>query len=400
MSYSVQTSKSELSAMMHGTTLSQVENINGVFNRAARQLLLDIDPTETKINEQLGVVYQGTFNYACPVSLKGNKVIDLYWQGGRLQRDLFKQVYNQTFDIEKVANPVNQFTIFQNKGTKTIKIAYNNTSRSVLMNPASSISSNGTWVASGTASNLAQNNLITDNGGSVLSFDLLTGTGYLTNSNMSPVDLTAHLNQSGLFWDLFIPLASRLSSVSIRFGSDASNYWEKTGITTQFDGTAFVNNQNNVYALWSGMTKVGSPVVSNITYVQLGFTATNDIYGSNFAQVWSKLGFVFNIEYYSKYLFSTSLGVWQETTTDDSDIINLDTDSYNLLLNLTGLYATQQALGQDAGYDTNFFSDAYKLGLMRYKSMYKSEISKPQMSYYKRTYNGYLPMLGWDQRNN
>jgi hypothetical protein len=148
------------------------------------------------------------------------------------------------------------------------------------------------------------------------------------------------------------------------------------------------------------MTKVGSPVVSNITYVQLGFTATNDIYGSNFAQVWSKLGFVFNIEYYSKYLFSTSLGVWQETTTDDSDIINLDTDSYNLLLNLTGLYATQQALGQDAGYDTNFFSDAYKLGLMRYKSMYKSEISKPQMSYYKRTYNGYLPMLGWDQRNN
>jgi len=400
MSYNVLTAKSELSAMMHGTSLSQVENISGVFNRSARQLLLDIDPSETKILSQLGTVYQGVYDYSCPTDLKGNKVIDLYWQGGRLQRDLFRQVYNQTFDLEKITNPVNQFTVFQNKGVKTLRIAYNNSSRSIYINPASSVNGNGTWTASGTASNLNENDIINDNGGSVLSFDITTGTGYVENSTMSAVDLTAHLNQSGIFWDIFCPIASNLTSISVRFGSDSSNYWEKTGITTQFSGNSFVNNMNTPYALWSGMTKVGSPVVSNITYIRLGFVASADIAGMSFAQIWSKLGFVFNIEYYSKYLFSSVAGTWQETTTNDSDIINLDTDSYNLFIYQCALNAVQQALGQDAGYDTNLFRDAYAMALMRYKSMYKSEISKPQIPYYKKTYGGYLPMLGWDQRNN
>jgi hypothetical protein len=380
--------------MLHGTTLGQITNINGVFNRSARQLLLDIDPAETKVMAQLGTVYQGVYNYACPTDLKGNKIVDLYWQGGRSYREVFVQTYNQNFDVSKDYSLVNKFTIFQNKGVKTIRIDYNNSGRSISINPINSITGNGTWSASGTASNVVQNNLITDNGNAVLSFDVATGTGYLENSTMSAVDLSNHLNQSGIFWDFFVPLASSLTSCSIRFGSDSSNYWEKTGITTHFDGSSFVNNQNNVYSAWSGMTKVGSPDESSITYVRLGFVASADITGLSVAQLWSKLGFVFNIEYYSKYLFSSLAGVWQETVLDDSDLINLDTDSYNLFLYLCVLGATQQALGQDSGFDTNEFLMLYQKGLARYKSMYKSEISKPQLPYYKRTFNGYWPNAG------
>jgi hypothetical protein len=388
----------ELSAMLHGTTLSQVENIFGVYNRSGRQLLLDIDPDETRIETQLATsVYQGVFDYPAPDDLKGDKVIDLYWQGGRNYRDRFFKTTPQNFDLTK-AFYFNQFCVFRNKGVKTLRIAYNNSSRSIGINPANSLTGNGTWAASGTASNISVNNLITDNGGSVISFDITAGAGYLTNSTMTALDLSAHLNQSGIFWDIYVPTASRISSLEIRWGSDSSNYWEATGITTQFDGNALVNNYNQIYTLWQNATKIGSPDATKIKYVRLTFNASNSISGVCFAQLWSRLGFVFNIDYYSKFLFSNTAGTWIESITDNSDNINLDTDSFNVFISQCALNCVQQALGQDAGYDTNFFSQQYQEALKRYKSMYKSEIQKKQESYYNTTFKGYRPYIGYSQQ--
>jgi hypothetical protein len=120
-------------------------------------------------------------------------------------------------------------------------------------------------------------------------------------------------------------------------------------------------------------------------------------YGVSFCQIQNSLGFLFDIEYYSKYLFRTSTGTWKETTDSDSDIINLDTESYNIFLYQAAFLAVQQALGQDAGYDTNVFLDKYNQAIIRYKKMYKSEVQKPQIPYYTRTFNGYNGLLGRNQ---
>ena len=73
------------------------------------------------------------------------------------------------------------------------------------------------------------------------------------------------------------------------------------------------------------------------------------------------LGTILEYEYYSKYLFRDAVtGAFQETVTDDSNLINLDTESYNLLFNLTTFLAVQQQQGLDAMfYDGNFFGQAY-----------------------------------------
>ena len=403
MSYSVQTAKAELSAMLHGTTLSQVENIYGCFNRGARQLLLDIDPTETKILAQMATpLYDGVFDYSAPDDLKGDKVIDLIPQVSRTPRDRISQVYNQEFDIYKDIALVNRFTILHNKGLKTLRVAYNNSSRSISINNADDITSNGTWAASGTGSNLAQDSQTVLNNQSVLKFDMTAGTAYLTNSTMSSVDLTNHLNQSAIFWSVYLPVgtSSDMTSLEIRFGSDSSNYWEKTGITTNFQGNAFVDGWNTIEVLWSATTKVGSPDVSVIDYVRATFVANADVAGVEFGQIWSKLGFITNIEYYSKFLFrNSSTGTWQETVLTDSDLINLDTESYNLFLYQVALACVQQALGQDAGYDTNLFMDKYNQALIRYKQMYKSEVSKPQSTYYSNPHTPYTEYLGRNSIN-
>lgn len=76
-------------------------------------------------------------------------------------------------------------------------------------------------------------------------------------------------------------------------------------------------------------------------------------------------------------------GAYQEKVTDPSNLINLDTESYNLLFNLVAFLATQQQQGLDASfYDGNFFGQEYQKGVTRYKALYKSQRQKPQSIYY------------------
>jgi hypothetical protein len=397
MSLSVATAKSELESMLHGTTLSQIGNVAGVFNRAARQLLLDIDPQETKRSAILTLpVYCGTYDYITPTDLKGNKIIDLYPQGTRNMREVFTQVFNQDFDVNKNYPMMNTFTMLHNSGQKVLRISYNNTSRNILLNPASMIAGNGSWYVSGTASNLSVDNQFMDNGQPVLKFDITTGAGYLNNTTIPALDLTNHLNQSGIFLDIIIPSggASKLTSVDIRIGSDPANYWEVTGLNTTFQGKAFIDGLNNLYTLFSSMTKVGNPDITKITCLRMTFTASAAITGLEFAQIWSKLGFISSVEYYSKYLFSDIAGIWKETTTDDSDLINLDTESYNIFMYLLQIFANQQALGQNASFDAIFSDTGYQKAVIRYKSLYKSEVSNTHGTYYRKTFNGYRDLVG------
>ena len=117
-------------------------------------------------------------------------------------------------------------------------------------------------------------------------------------------------------------------------------------------------------------------------------------YKSIFIYIFS--GTILSYEYYSKYLFRDAItGAFQETVTDNSNFINLDTESFNLMVYLVAYFAVQQQQGLDAMfYDGNFFLQQYQQGLARYKSMYKSELQKPQSSYYTMNKPGYTRYLG------
>ena len=85
MAYSVQTAKNDLAGVLHGTQLSQIQNLDGVFNRAARQLLLDLDPQETKrVVEFTNPIFNTVFDYPIAADVKGNKIIDIRPQVRRL----------------------------------------------------------------------------------------------------------------------------------------------------------------------------------------------------------------------------------------------------------------------------------------------------------------------------
>lgn len=394
MSYSITTCNADLSAVLHGTTLNKVTNLNNLHNRTARKLLLDIDPIET-IRKVLSTTpfYNQVWDYSCPTDLKGNRIIDISPQYIRTPSQIISQTYNQTFDINKNEfSPPSEFTIQWNNYIRTIRINDTSLPQGISIDTCEATTG---WTANSTASNLTEDNVNFASGTGSLSFDVTTGTGSISKTLASTLDMSTQLNQASLFYYLYLPTGSQLTSTSIRWGSSSSNYYTRTFTTTN-EGNAFATGWNLIRADWLGATVVGSPTVTAIAYVDILVTVTANQTGIKVDNIISNMGLYRTIEYYSKYLYrSASTGAFQETVLDNSDLINLDTDSYNLYFNLLAFYATQQVQGLSAlFFDDSFFGQEYQKDKLRYTSMIKSQVQKPGESYYTATKGGYGKFLG------
>lgn len=398
MAYNITTLKNDLSAVLHGTTNNQIQNLDGVINRAARQLLLDLDPQETKrVVEFVNPIFNTVFDYPIAADVKGNKLIDIFPSVQRLPWDIWTQAYNQAFDVAKqnVFSLLNMFTLNFNTSIKTLRINAPFLNPPIIINQIEGISLNGTWATGGTASNLTVNNTNFAQGSGSLQTIVTTGTGYIENSTMTAVNLSAVVNQASLFVWIYVPTGANLTSVDLRLGSSSTNYYHLT-VTANQQATAFVNGWNLCQFTWSSMAVTGTPNSTALNYARISLIMTGTNTGVLFNGLDSILGTILNYSYYSKYLFRDAItGVYQETVTDDSNLINLDTESFNLLFNLVAFLAVQQQQGLDAAfYDGNFFGQQYQAGLVRYKAMYKSELQKPQSSYYNMPDTTYNNIIG------
>lgn len=398
MAYNIQSLKNDLQGAIHGTTLNQITNLNGVINRAARQLLLDVDPQETKRTlEFVNPIFNTVFDYPIAADVKGNTIVDIRPQVRRIPRDIWSQAYNQAFDVAKqnIYASADMFTMNFNTGIKTLRINAPFLNPPVIVNEAEGTAVNGTWTVGGTASNLTTNNMNFVQGSGSLQFDIATGTGWVENATMSAVNLSEVLNQAYLFAWAYVPTGSNLTSVELRWGSSSANYYHLS-VTQNQQAIAFVNGWNQEQFIWSSAATVGSPNPATINYVRVSLTVSAGMTGCLVNGINSILGTILEYEYYSKYMFrDATTGTFQETVTDDSNLINLDTESYNLLFNLVGYLAVQQQQGLDASfYDGSFFQNAYQDALAKYKARYKSELQKPQSVYYPVPPKGYNRVIG------
>lgn len=401
--YSIDDLNQELLGMMHGTTLNQVENPLGAHTRAARRLLGDVDPQETKIVSEFGKLYDGVFDYPLAVDVKGNKVVDLFPQANRKPWQNFSQTYNKDFDLWKEFTLVPDFTPRYAGAVRTIRIAANGLQTGILVNNANGYNTDGTWTAGNNVSAVTTNNQYMWNGGTgSVSFTLdqtgVPGTvGIIKNTTGTAVNLSSHYNNADEFFSIYFPDASAITSVTYRFGSSTSDYYEKTGITLDWMGDTFSDGWNLIGIPWSDFSIVGTPDNTSITYVEVRITYSGTLQTQVLInQFWSRLGVIFNQEYYSKYLYrDATTGIFQEKATDESNIVNLDTDGINgYLYAVLGVFA-QQVQGADALYfDANEAEQNYVDWLAGYKAKYKSEITKPRASYYKQPNASYRKFFG------
>ena len=368
----ISTLLNDLTSVTHGTTVNKVPNIYGIINRAARSVLADVDPKETTRIVSLGQVFNDIFDYAIPPDVKGDRIIDLRPQAGRKPNDVWFQNYAQNFDANKDYTFGNGIITQWNTGIKTLRINAPSLTAPVQICDTSSIV--GFSAAGGaTTPTVDTSNYVA--GGGALNFNLSAGqtTGAILSSSLTPIDLTAHQNISYLPLWVYLPTGASFSSINLLWGSDTSNAYNLSVTATQ-QGTAFKNGWNLLAFSWESATKVGTPNVKFTDTMQVTFTYDGTLQtGVKVCNLLSVLGYYFELQYYSKFLFrNPTTGVFQEEVTDASDddkLINLDTESYNLLFNKTAFYVAQTLQGADADHDEQMWDNEYQNELARYKAM-------------------------------
>lgn len=402
MAYSITTLINDLAGVTHGTTVSKIPNIYGIFNRAARQVLLDVNPKETQRIVQLAQVFNNVFDYPIPVDVKGDNLIDLRPQANRKPYDIFYQGYEQDFDSQKILGNKNAIYTQWNTGIKTLRIEAPTLKAPLVLCDTSTLTG---WTATAGAQNLSLDTTLNVAGGGAIQFDLAAGstTGSIQISTLNPIDVTTSVNIDTEFYWVYLPTATAITNLALRWGSDiTANYYTYTVTTTQ-QGTAFQNGWNLIAIPWNLATKVGTPVITAFDSVQLIPTYNGALQtGLKFCNFTSNTGYIFEVVYYSKYLFrDPSTNAFQETVvdvTDNNKIINLDTESYNLFFNKVAYFTAQQLQGADADYDATFFDNEYQKALTRYMALNPSEAMLKGTSYYtipRKGYGGYGNRYGY-----
>lgn len=397
--YSISTLLNDLTSVTHGTTVNKVPNIFGIINRAARAVLADVDPKETQRIVSLAQVFNEVFDYACPADVKGDRIVDLRLQAGRMPWDVFIQDYATNFDANKLVSFANKIYTQWNTGIKSLRI------EAPLLTEPVTLCDTGTitgWAATTGASTISLDTQYAVAGSGALKFNLLagSGSGYIQNSTLTAVNVSANENISTLFLWVYLPTATAVTAVDLRWGSSTTAYWNYTA-TTDFQGNAFVNGWNLLSFPWVSATVTGTPSSSAVNYLRTTFTYNSTLQtGVKIDNLTSNLGFIFELQYYSKYLFrNPNTNAFQETVTDEATdgntIINLDTDSYNLLFNKCAFYVAQSLQGADAGYDADFWDSEYQESLTRYKGLNPSEAMLKRSVYYslpnRSNYNRFGP---------
>lgn len=383
MSRTVLQMKDDLIGMLHGTTLDKIKNLNSVFNRAARDFLLDVDPEETRRTQTIvNALYDKVYDYQVPSDLKSDHIINIYPLADNPDEPSFEftQEHERHFDIDRTDKT---FDVLVNNGTRYVRIA-KTLNENVTINTVDSLTDNGAWSAYLDGQNVELDELNYVSGLASIRFGLSdsTGDGGLDNTTMTAVDLSDFEDLGSIFVNAYFNGLSRVNSVTLTWGNDlTANYWTKT-VTAQHFGS-FVSGWNLLRFDWDTATQVGTPNSSTVDSVRVSINydqGSGALTNFRLDNIVCANGVYYGMSYYSKYLFQGSSGTWKEDTDDDDDIINLDTHNFNLyLFKVASLAAAQTADNKD---DALYFNNEYTKALREYKKQNGSDRQKKSQSYY------------------
>ena len=408
MSRTIAQVKTKITSRLHGTTLNKISDFYTICQDAAELMLSRIDPVETTRKTTLtNAVYDNVYDYSLPSDFKSPADLVLQANADNTNNSTLQRTFAREF-VNRKKN--NQLAILWRDAVQFLRFS-RNINTPVVVDKADSLTENGTWAVGGNASGLVLDTL-----------NYVSGNG----------SLKANVSSSGA-----------LVNVIIRIGNDDSNYFHRTVTTGHFE--AFKQGWNLLRFDISGMTEVGSVDMSAIDYVRVTVTyntnqtayyektLTNSLdlsenYDSDGAlflytyfdsttnltllrldNITANLGSMFDLTYYSNYLFRTSAGAWISKPTSDSDIVNLSEVSYKIFEAEISRIITQQVEGAMGIFDYTYWNTQLEgadgtgenTGLYAdYLAQFPSERLESTTTYYDTGDNdriGYYPDIDQDE---
>ncbi len=338
--------QNDITPKLKGTSIKQIGDIYSLVATAANRMTSRIDIEETRRTATLVTPFFDNVNdYVLPTDYK--RMIDIRPQANRFDmpgRSHFGQTTARQFNERLTAN---SFSIRWNNMVRTLRAQRLPAGNVAVMDTFDSATSNGTWTAGGDASGLYQEILNYIEGNASLGMNLSgsTGAANIVNSTAAVTDMSAFRYEDSSFLWFYIPVgyATRFTSFSLTRGSSSSNYIKAT-TTTKIDGTSFTDGWNFLQFNWNTATITGTPDDTKNTYrkFEIAYTA-GAVINNCLIDIWTdSLGTLYEIEYYSEYMFRDVSGNWKAVPTLPTDLINVSSSAYEILKTELMVDITQQ----------------------------------------------------------
>lgn len=257
----------------------------------------------------------------------------------------------------------------------------------VLVHGCNSISDDGTWSVSGDGSNLVADLQMFTQGVGSLRFTVTAagGTTTLAISDMPSVDITDFLTLGRAFLDLQVPSTNTvdLTSVTLRLGTDASNYYEMSA-TERHNKKTLGPGWGIISFDLTSKTTVGTPTDTNIVYctvtINHGASGVDGLYRLD--NIFLSQGTYYQIPYYSKFNVMDETGTYKEKVTEVSDVVvcPIDLDEaleFKMMEMIASLRLKDAAMA-------NYFARELKPKEIAIRARYPKQESHMQTNWYKK----------------
>lgn len=257
-----------VSAILTGLDLTLVNDLYGAFERAASIFVQKADVPETMVRQPL-MLYSGVTDYAPSENMFGAGIIDLRPQGVEpMLGHNVQKTFIVEFDGTPNRVPFGYLVSFEyRQGDPIMRVAQGKTVQQVNIDSMTSLDG---WAVGGDASTLLLDNTVYYHAPAALRFNLApAGTqGTLEKTLTNPLNLTNYQGVGVAFLAVYFPNADQITSLTLRLGSDSSNYYEVT-VTQGFLGALYSNDYQLVAFDFAHATTVGAPDSTAIQYVDI-----------------------------------------------------------------------------------------------------------------------------------
>lgn len=382
--------KDSVAAILAGLDMVNVPDLNGTLERAAANMI-----TRCYVPEASGIqnisLYSGVTDYPVDTNIYEADIVDIRPQGtSRPVWDFTVKTNQSNFDRTKgYFKNGTRVALQYNNGTPIARIVAQGTTQQVILDAMNSTTG---WTAAGTAASLSQDTASYWQSPASLRFNVTTGTGTLTKT-INSANLSTYVGVGVAFLAVYIPSTTNLTSITLKLGSSASNYYSVTS-TSGFTGAWTDNNWLLVPFDFSTATTVGTPNWSATTYAQVSITASGTETNFHVGQLFMSFPTPYQILYQSPAIFLASGASTPTTTiTADTDTIIFNVAPYNIYL-YESAYAVLENMSGDLP-NKMFDKISQRLGINPATGEVVGGLYKPYMadnpSEQIRQFNTYYP---------
>ena len=350
----------EVTAIVRGTFTAA--NFLTVANRAIRDVLSEVDLRSSIRSTALSPnLFDDVYQYTCPSDMKGDKVIDIKPQINRGRFDRWELVTHEEFDrrkqdlrVDRYGDPI-ELEGSQWLGHNLVAISRDDLVNKLLLSRAiddselgiDTLDAVGDWAAYGDGSNLTADADNYVKGSGCINWDINADGGTtagIYNDSLDSFDISNYITTGSIFVWVYISSTTNLTNFIIRIGSSASAYYSIT-ITTNNEGNSFYAGWNLLRFDFANKSETGTVDDDDCDYVALYMTkdaAKTDETDYRFDNLVIKKGDHYEVIYYSRYFWQSSAGTYLEDATTTTDLINCETDEYNLFIEKCAQYMEEK----------------------------------------------------------